>query len=346
MKVSTGFDFGDTSPGINPDNTKTFTGKDETSVNSEIVKAVLEVTVGEPVVTGKHPTKPDKTGDKDSTEAKILLCNLEGDCKIYEIRIGGDDSDEERDGGKKKLKPVIVTGFNEDPLKDNKNVGDGDQGNGKKNYNVPVIVGYKGAVRDDGFYYTGYGSGQSVDRIPSYYGMKLSPGFYQTYPGASIYGKVPPLSPPQDFSHGSYRPAYPSNFDLTCVYPYYEQRRCVYPQYERRYPNYVAATQYERTAFPGSGPRTPSPYGNLHPTRKPDGFHALVTPIGGRNSRPRVYRPINKPTEQGVVALHGKMNFDEDEVSVWGTGPLHPISGHDKIKIDGKLAEPLNKSDP
>jgi hypothetical protein len=332
VKVSPKFDFGDTSPGISPDNTKISIGNDETSLNPGIVKAVLEVTVGEAVVTGKHPTKPDKKGDKSSTKTKILLCTLEGDCKIHEIGIGGNDSDEEEDGGKKKLKPVIVTGFNEDPLKGNENSDD----NGKKNYNVPVIVGYRGAAKDNGFYYTGYGSGQSTDRLPSYYGMTPRPVFYQTYPGASTYENAPHLPSRPDFSHGSYRPTYPHNFDL----------RCVYPQYEHYYPDHVAARQYGHTSFPGYGPRTPSPYGKLHPTTKPDSFHAIITPIGRHNDRPTVYRPTNKPTEPGVVALHGKMNFDEDQVSVWGTGPLNPISGQGNIKVDGKLGEPLNKSAP
>lgn len=330
VKLSPKLDFGDTSPGINPDNINPFTGKDQTSLNPGIVKAVLEVTVGEPVVTGKHPTKPDKKGDKNSTKTKILLCTLEGDCKIHEIRINGTDSGEE-----KKLRPVIVTDFNEDPLKGNENSEDNDQESGKKNYNVPVIVGYRGAVKDDGFYYTGYSGGQSIDRLPPYYGMKLSPGVFQTYPGASIYKNVPLVPPHPDFSHGSYHPTYPHNFDLCCIYP----------RYERYYPDHVAARQYEHTSFPGYGPRTPSPYGKLYPTRKPDSFRAIITPIGRSNNRPTVYRPVNKPTEPGVVALHGKMSFDDDHVSLWGKDPLNPSSGHGSIKVDGKLGEPLNKSD-
>ena len=345
MKVSPKLDFGDTSPGISPGNIKIFTGKDETNLNSEIVKAVLEVTVGEPIVTAKHPNKPDKKGDNGSAKTKILLCDSKGDCKIHEIRIDGNDSDEVEDDDKKKLKPIIVTDFDEDPLKGTRKVDSIDQEYGKKNYNVPVIVGYQGAVKDDSFYYRGYESGQSVDRLPSYYGMKLSPGFYQTYPRASIYENVPHLPPRPDISHGSYHPTHLHNFDLRCVYPYYELRRCAYLQYERHYPDYIASRQYERTSFPGYGPRTPSPYGKLHPTMKPDSFHAIITPIGRSDSRPTVYRPINKPTEPAVAALHGKMNFDEDEVSVWGTGPLYPTPGHRNIKIDGKLGEPLNKSD-
>ena len=345
MKVSPKLDFGDTSPGISPDNINIFTGKDETNLNSGIVKTVLEVTVGEPLVTTKYPTKPDKTGGNNSVKTKILLCNLESDCKIHEIRIDGNDSDEEEDGGKKKLKPVIVTDFNEDPLKGTEKGDGSNQECGKKNYNVPVIIGYQGAVKD-GFYYNRYGSGQSIDGLPSYYETKLNPGFYQTYPGASIYGNAPYIPRSPDFSHGSYQTTYPHNFDMRCVYPHYEQRRCVYLQYERYYPDYVAARQYESTSFTGYGPRTPSPYGKLHPTRKPDSFHALITPIGRSDYRPTVFRPINKPTEQGVVALHGKINFDEDQASDWGMGPLHPSPEHSNIKVDGKLGEPLNKSDP
>jgi hypothetical protein len=78
---------------------------------------------------------------------------------------------------------------------------------------------------------------------------------------------------------------------------------------------------------------------------KPDSFHAIITPIGRSENKPTVYRPINKPAEPEVVALHGKMNFDEDQVSVWGTGPLYPTPKHSNIKVDGKLGEPLNTSD-
>jgi hypothetical protein len=339
VKVSPKLDFGDISPGISPENTKTFTGKDETSLNSGVVKAVLKVTVGEPIVTGKHPNKPDKKGDNSTAKTKIVLCDLKGDCKIYEIGMDGNDSDEGEDGGKKKLKPVIVTDFDEDPLKGTEKGDGSDQEYGKKSYNVPVIVGYQGAVKDDSFYYKEYDSGQSIDRLPSYY------GFYQTYPGASIYKNVPRLPPRPDISHGSYHPTYPHNFDVRCVYPHYELRRCAYLQYERYYPDYIAARQYELTSFPGYRPRTPSPYGKIHPTMKPDSFHAIITPIGRSDNRPMVNRPINKPAQPGVVALHGKMNFDEDQASVWGTGPLYPTPEHSNVKIDGKLGEPLNKSD-
>jgi hypothetical protein len=343
VKVSPKLDFGDTSPGISPDNIKIFTERDGINLNSGTVKAVIEVMVGEPIVTAKHPNKPDKKGDKNSAKIKILLCDREGDCKIHEIKIDGNDSDEEEDASKKKLKPVIVTDFNEDPLKGIEKGDGSDQEYGKKAYDVPVIVGYQGAVKDDNFYYRGYDSGQSIDRLPSYYGMKLSPGFYQTYPGASTYENVPHVSPRADFNHGSYRPIYTHNSDFPCVYPQYEH--CAYLQHQRHYPDYVAARQYERTSFPGYGPRTPSPYGKFHPTRNPDSFHAIITPIGRSENIPTVYRPVNKPTEPGVLALHGKMDFDEDKVPVWGTDPLYPTSGHGNIKVDGKLGEPLSKSD-
>jgi hypothetical protein len=338
VQVNPKLNLGDPSPGISPDDIKTFIEKEETSVNPGVVKAVLEVKVGESIVTDKYPAKSDK-GNKNSTKTNILICNLDGDCKIHEIRTDGSDDDDDEEGNTKKLKPIIVTDFDEDPLKGNND--DDDQNYGKKNPNVPVIVGYRGAVKDDGFYYTGHRDEQGIDRLPTYYGTRLSPGFHQPYPD------VPRPPPRPGFNHGSYHPTYPQYHNLRCVYRQYEGYR--YPVSD--IPSYTGARPYDHTSFPGYGPRTPSPYGHLHPTRKPGSFHAIITPLGRGNSvgglnRPMNYWPINKPTVRGVVAVHGKVDFDEGEISVGVTGPLYPSSGSGNVNIDGKLGEPLHKSDP
>jgi hypothetical protein len=337
-------DSGDKPPGINLDDIKAFIEKEETIVKPGVVKAVLEVKVGESIVTDNYPVKSDKKGHKNATKTNILICNLEGDCKIHEIRIDGRDDDEE-EGDTKKLKPVIVTDFDEDPLKGN--TGADNQNDGKKTPDVPVIVGYRGAVKDDGFYYTGQSNGQGIHGLPTYYGTKLGPGYQQPYPRPIIYGEVSRPPPRPVFNYGSYQPAYPNYHNFRCVYSHFEGHR--YPVSE--IPTYAGPRPYEHTSFPGYGPRTPSPYGHLHPPRKPDSFHAIITPLGRGNSiggsdRPTNYWPINKPTVQGVVAVHGKVDFDEDDISVGVTGPLYPISGNGNVKVDGKLGEPLRKSDP
>lgn len=331
-------DFGSTSSGISPESINTFIEEEQTNVNPGLLKAVLEVKVGDGIVTDKNPPKSDKK-DEDVKNIKILLCNLQGECKIHEIRTGGSGTDDYDD--KTKYKPIIVTDFNEDPLKGSENDhddDDGDKRSGKKNPKVPVIVGYRGAVKDDGFTYTGYRYGQAGSRLPAYYGMDLSPVFHQPYPG--------PHSPPRPgFSYGSYHPTYPFDHTLRCVYPHNEQR---YPI--SYFPDYRGVRPYGHTSFPGHGPRTPSPYGNFRPTRKPDSFHAIITPLGrrngaGRSDRPADYWPVNKPTDPEIVAVHGKTNFDEDDLTVGVTGPLYPGSGNGNVKIDGKLGEPLSTSD-
>ncbi|KDR23836.1 hypothetical protein L798_11027 [Zootermopsis nevadensis] len=334
VKVGPKLDFGDTSPGISPESIKTFIEKQEPSVNSGVVKAILEVKVGESVVTDKHPTNPDEE-DNNAKTTKILLCNLKNECKIYEIGTGEsyDDDSKDEGGDRKKLKPVIVTDFDEDPLKDNEN--DYDQKTGKKRPKVPVVVGYKGAVKDDGFSYTGYGYGQGIDRLPAYYGMKLSPGFRQPYPGPIVHEDNRPSLPRPGSSHGWY----PLYHNLRCTYPHYEHH---YPQSDNR--DYSGVSPYLRTYFAGHGPRTPSPYGNVHPTRKPDSFHAIITPLG--TTKPEVHWPRSKPSvATGVSAVAGKTHFDEDELTVGVISPLYPDSGNGNIKIDGKLGEPLNMSD-
>jgi hypothetical protein len=329
-------DFDDTSPGINPENINTFIEKQETSVNSGVVKAVLEVKVGERVVTDKHPTKPDEKGDKNAKTTKILLCDLKNDCKIYEIKTGEsyDDDDKDEEVDKKKLKPVIVTDFNEDPLKGNEH--DYDKKSGKKSPKVPVIVGYRGAVKDDGFSYTGHAYGKGIDRLPTYYGMKLSPGFHQSYPGPVVYEEAPRPLPRPGFSHGWY----PHYHNLRCMYPHYEDHH--YPVPDIR--DYSGVSPYLHTSFSEHGPRTPSPYGNVHPTRRPDSFHAIITPLGTK--RPAVHWPPSKPSAAPRVAVvTGKTHFDEDELSVGTIRPLYPDSGNGNIKVDGKLGQPLNLSD-
>lgn len=345
VQVSPKLGFGDTSPGISPDDIKAFIEKEEISVKPGVVKAVLEVKVGDSIVTDKYPAKSDKKGDKNSTKTNILICNLEGDCKLHEFKTDISEDDEE-EGDTKKLKPIIVTDFDEDPLKGNND--DDDQNDGKKNPKVPVIVGYRGAVKDDGFYYTGHTNGQGIYRLPTYYGTTLRPGFHQPYPGPNIYGQVPrPTPPPRPgFNYGSYHPTYPHH-DLRCVYRQYEGQR--YPISD--IPSYTGARPYDHTFFPGYGPRTPSPYGHLHPTTRPGSFHAIITPLGRGNSvgglhRPTNYWPINKPTVRGVVAVHGKVDFDEDDINIGVSGPLYPSSGNGNVKVDGKLGEPLHKSDP
>ncbi|PNF27262.1 hypothetical protein B7P43_G05316 [Cryptotermes secundus] len=292
IQVSPKVDFGDTSPGINPDDIKVFIEKEKTSVNPGVVKAVLEVKVGESIVTDKYPAKSDKKEHKNTTKTNILICSLEGDCKLHEFNTDLSE-DDEKEGDTKELKPIIVTDFDEDPLKGNND--DDDHNDGKKNPNIPVIVGYRGAVKDDGFYYTGHSNGQGIDRLPTYYGTTLRPGFHQPYPGPNIYGEVPRPPPPP-------RPGF----------------------------NY------------GYGPRTPSPYGHLHPTRKPGSFHAIITPLGRGNG----VGGLDTPTVRGIVAVHGKVDFDEDDINVGVIGPLYPSSGNGNVKVDGKLGEPLHKSDP
>jgi hypothetical protein len=344
VQVSPKLDLGDTSPGISPEDIRAFIAKEETSVKPGVVKAVLEVKVGESVVTDNHPVESDKKGHKNGTKTNVLICNLKGDCKIHQIRTDDSDDDEEK-GDTKKLKPIIVTDFDEDPLKGNND--DDNRNDGKKTPDVPVIVGYRGAVKDDGFYYTGQSNGQGVHRVPTYYGTKMGPGFHQPYPGPVVYGEVPRPPPRPGINHGSYQPTYPYYYNLRCVYRHYEGHR--YPVSD--IPSYTGARPYGHTSFPGYGPRTPSPYGHLHPTRKPGSFHAIITPLGRGNSiggldRPINFRPINKPTERGVVALHGKVNFDDDDISVGVAGALYPSSGNGNVKVDGKLGEPLHKADP
>ncbi|PNF27259.1 hypothetical protein B7P43_G05316 [Cryptotermes secundus] len=336
IQVSPKVDFGDTSPGINPDDIKVFIEKEKTSVNPGVVKAVLEVKVGESIVTDKYPAKSDKKEHKNTTKTNILICSLEGDCKLHEFNTDLSE-DDEKEGDTKELKPIIVTDFDEDPLKGNND--DDDHNDGKKNPNIPVIVGYRGAVKDDGFYYTGHSNGQGIDRLPTYYGTTLRPGFHQPYPGPNIYGEVPrPPPPPRPgFNYGSYHPTYPHH-DLRCVYRHYEGQR--YPISD--IPGYTGVRPYGHTSFPGYGPRTPSPYGHLHPTRKPGSFHAIITPLGRGNG----VGGLDTPTVRGIVAVHGKVDFDEDDINVGVIGPLYPSSGNGNVKVDGKLGEPLHKSDP
>lgn len=221
------------------------------------MKAVLEVKVGESIVTDKYPAKSDKKEHKNTTKTNILICSLEGDCKLHEFNTDLSE-DDEKEGDTKELKPIIVTDFDEDPLK-------------------------------------GHSNGQGIDRLPTYYGTTLRPGFHQPYPGPNIYGEVPRPPPPP-------RPGF----------------------------NY------------GYGPRTPSPYGHLHPTRKPGSFHAIITPLGRGNG----VGGLDTPTVRGIVAVHGKVDFDEDDINVGVIGPLYPSSGNGNVKVDGKLGEPLHKSDP
>lgn len=334
VRVGPKLDFDDTSPGISPEKLKTFLEKEETSVKSGVVKAILEVKVGDSVVTDNYPTKPDKKGHKDDNGNKILLCSLKDDCKIYEIRNGESYNDDNKDegSGKKKLNPVIVTDFNEDPLKDNEN-GD-NRKTGKKRPTVPVIVGYRGAVKDDDFSYAGYGQG--LDRLPAYYGLKLSPEFHQPYPGPIVYEERPRPLPRQALGHGSY----PHYRNLPCMYPHYAEQRYPVPGIS----DHSRVRPHVRTSLSGHEPRTPSPYGNVHPTSGPGSFHAIITPLATR--RPAVYWPRSKPTAPpAVVAVHGKTQFDEDELSVGVIGPVYPDSGNGNVKVDGKLGEPLNVSE-
>ncbi|XP_023713928.1 uncharacterized protein LOC111867930 isoform X2 [Cryptotermes secundus] len=301
IQVSPKVDFGDTSPGINPDDIKVFIEKEKTSVNPGVVKAVLEVKVGESIVTDKYPAKSDKKEHKNTTKTNILICSLEGDCKLHEFNTDLSE-DDEKEGDTKELKPIIVTDFDEDPLK-------------------------------------GHSNGQGIDRLPTYYGTTLRPGFHQPYPGPNIYGEVPrPPPPPRPgFNYGSYHPTYPHH-DLRCVYRHYEGQR--YPISD--IPGYTGVRPYGHTSFPGYGPRTPSPYGHLHPTRKPGSFHAIITPLGRGNG----VGGLDTPTVRGIVAVHGKVDFDEDDINVGVIGPLYPSSGNGNVKVDGKLGEPLHKSDP
>jgi hypothetical protein len=306
----------------------TFIEKQEPSVNAGVLKAVLEVNVGEGVITENYPTKPDKKGTKAVKTSKILLCNLKNECKIYEIKTGVDEDEE---GANKKLKPFIVTDFDEDPLKGNED--DSGQNTGKKSPKVPVIVGYKGAVKDDGFSYTGPAYGQGIDRLPAYYGMKLSPGFLQPSPGPVLYADDrSPLTRPA-FSHGSY----PTYGNLCCFYPYYEGQQD--PVLDAR-GYYSGISPSIHTYFSGHAPRTPSPYGHVHPTSRPGIIMSLGT------TWPTVQWPQSKPSAAPeVVAVAGKTNFEEEELSVGEVGPLQPDPGNGKVKIDGKLGEPLNVSD-
>ncbi|KAJ9597113.1 hypothetical protein L9F63_026998 [Diploptera punctata] len=170
-------DFGDESTGINHGIIKTIIQKDlDPTVSPGVVKAVLEVNVAGLTPTSKPESKTDEK-EKKKKKNQILVCTLDGKCKLHEIIF--EDSDEE--DGVKKIKPIIVTDFNVDPSKEKKNGHDDDKHEGKDIPDIPIIVGYKGAVRDEHSYYSG-----QMDRLPVYYGMKLSPAFHQYPPPGSI----------------------------------------------------------------------------------------------------------------------------------------------------------------
>ncbi|XP_069692627.1 uncharacterized protein [Periplaneta americana] len=350
VKIVPKLEFEDTSPGISPDHSKTFLEK-EISVNPGVVKALLEVKVGESLVT----IKPDKKGDKDSKTTKILICDAWGECKLHEVVRGKEDDDDddkdeedEDEGGKKKLKPVIVTDFDEDPLADKDDDDDGKKKKGPGTHYGPGVYDHDPGVYDhspgvydhspgvydhspgvydhspgipdyghgdhnygaDGYGHVGWhgynpttsGHGSRVDRIPVYYGMKLSPEFHQPYPGLVLDEEA---SRPY---HGGYYD------DLYHHGPF--------PEPQGHYPDVIP---YDHPYFSG---RTPTPYGKFYTTTRPGSYHAIITPLGRKTG-------VRWPP---AVAVVGKMDLPQDELTA-------PTERPSVIKIDGKLGEALAKDE-
>lgn len=379
ISVAPKTDFGEASPGINPEIVKTIIEKNlEPTISPGVVKAVLEVSVG-----GVAPkTKPEsKTDEKDKKKKKnqVLICTLEGDCTLHQILVEGDTKDDE-----KKLKPIVVTDFNVDPSKE-KHDGGGDKKEGKDVPDVPVFVGHKGAVKDDGFSYYAGGHDQQTDRIPVYYGMKLSPAFHQTYPppGSIIYedgNHYPPISGSYPYEHG-----------VSYLYSNEED------EYPIGYPSYPPQSHsHHGNSFSGHpGARTPTPYGKYFPTNK-QSYQGVITPLhrrsgggGGWSSTPGVYWPPHKSNEvphhdgsgwvgstmpgwvtptnpgsnrpgvymppekphgdcppPGIVYVHDKIDFDNVPLNGGGHNPSDPSNpGKEEVTVDGKLGEPLDNEE-
>ncbi|PSN53727.1 hypothetical protein C0J52_02201 [Blattella germanica] len=327
IKAVPKLDFGDSeekegkneSPGITPEYIKSILEKGEHTapdLSPGVIKAVLEVNVGG-LVTKKPETKTENDKDKKKKN-EVLICTLDGKCKLHVIESGENSSDDktgDKDG--KPLKPIIVSDFDVDPTTEG-GEDDDKSGEGKDIPKVPVIVGLKGAVKDDDFpYHTGHG--HQVDRLPVYYGMKLSPEFHRPYPQGPVIYEEEPHYPPYSGSYPSYppehgvnshptyphnhgvssypgyphehgvssKPNYPQEHGVISYYPHeqgvsylYEQDDDQYP--DSIYPGYGGSKPYYNNYFSGSsGPRTPRPYGKFHPTSSPN-FHPVLTPLHRR----------------------------------------------------------------
>ena len=330
------------------------------------MKAVLEVNVGGLSSKSKPESKTSEKDDRKKKKNQVLICTLDGDCKLHEVVDDGSSNEDEV----KTLKPIIVTDFNVDPSKE-KQDGKGVKKDGKDVPDVPVVIGYKGAVQNDGFsYYSG--PNRQSDRLPVYYGMKLSPEFHQYPPPGSIIYEEDTRRPP---SSGWY-PRKPYEHGVEYLYSNDED------EYPIEYPTYPGPNTYGNSFSGHPGARTPTPYGKYYPTSRPN-YQGVITPLhrraggGDWSGTPGVYWSSpksnevpnhsssgwvgsnspgwstpstsgwNRPSTPGLVGSNRPGVYWPSEKPNQDYPPSGIVSVHDKMDFDqvpvyGKPTEPTN----